>query len=173
MFQKDGTQHASQASNGTKGNNMKHILCISLMAFCVLPAFAKEEKEEPKSMAKHYGIKEIHKVIAVHYETMDQKKEPKEIVLLDKKEATKKIAEILQGLSSKGSIYKSWPLNIPTIQVVILHDEQKYSILRIDNSRLQRPGGGGYGLEDIKEVQKLVEILKKKTHNKPDAPDKK
>ena len=29
------------------------------MAFCVLPAFAKE-KEEPKSIAKHNGIKEIH-----------------------------------------------------------------------------------------------------------------
>ena len=110
-------------------------------------------------MAEYYGIREIHKVIAIHYETMDQKDEPEKIVLFDKEEDTKKVAEILQALSSKGSITKFWPPNIPTMQVIILHDEQKYCILRIDTSRLQRPDGGGYGLEDFKEVKDLVEIL--------------
>ena len=149
---------------------MKRILCISLMVFCVLQANAKE-KEEPKSIAIHYGIKKIHKVIAIHYETMYQKKEPKEIVLFDKEEDTKKIAGLLHTLSSEGSIHKEWPLRIPTVQVIVLHYKQKYCILRIDNSRLQRPDGGGYGLEDFNEAKKLAEMLKKKTHNKPDAGD--
>ena len=62
-----------------EGENMKKIICICLLAFCILQAYAKE-KEDPKSMAEHYGIKDIHKGIAMHYETMDQKKQPKEIV---------------------------------------------------------------------------------------------
>ena len=70
---------------------MKHILCISLIAFCVLQANAND-REEPKSMAEHYGIKEIHKVIAIHYETMDQRKEPNEIVLFEKGNDAKMIA---------------------------------------------------------------------------------
>jgi hypothetical protein len=32
MFPKDGTKYASQASYGMKGNNMKHILCITYRA---------------------------------------------------------------------------------------------------------------------------------------------
>ena len=139
---------------------MKITLSICLLWICLLSAQA-EEGEDVRSLVQYFGVTEVRKVIALHYETMDQSVEPKEIVLLDKKGDTGKVIELLGALSSKGSTFKSWPPDIPTTQVIILHDDHKYCTMAIDNGRLRRPDGGGYGRGDHEQVKSLVDILSK------------
>ena len=42
MFPKDGTQHASEASNGTKGNNMKQTMILLSLLFLAVGCRAQE-----------------------------------------------------------------------------------------------------------------------------------